>query len=493
MLVVKPPPETAFPALVVADPRGGHIAIHPDLDHAGAVEEICRLLPGTHPEVVEHWVEAALPTAAPLRHSVPAGPVLRGLAHAATTRPPRSHRRAQARVVRRGHKHSRPSFPVRLVKGAAQSLVPLGVGAVVVMMVTPTAPAQAEAWNDPIFQEVATAAEIVCTPLPDQPLRATCTAANGQQVKAEAQVGPDRVTYTFTGADGSRTVVIIFTSAAAKQQWASDTAEAQALYPNLHKGDRVVIYGTDPSMLAPFERFFDGKSPNAEDVAPVLLSASFAMGMLPASIAQEAQAANPDLVVDWLSTDELPDELQEAAASVLAGNPGMRSEVALMTARPFATPDPVVPIAAAADPPATVAAAPPADTAVVAAVEAAPAAAPPDPAPVESSSTTTTAAPAPEPVYVPPPAPEPVYVAPPAPEPQPAPPVRVPPPAEPEPEPDPVYVPEEEAAPATADSPCGDHDDDEGHPLDPSTPVPRSDAGADLPLFEAALDATFPV
>ena len=313
--------DTTFPALVVADPEHALIAIHPSLNHQEAVDGICKLLGDrAHPEAVEHWVERVLPTVdTPLRTSLP-----NGLSHLNGV-PQRRHKR-----------HARPAWPVRLAWG----LGPAAIVAIVMTLVTPTTTALADAWNHPIFQDVATAAEIACEPLQAQPLRATCTDALGATVEAEAFVGPDRITYKFRdAAETKKIVVIIFASSKALRQWEEDTADTAAdRYPNLHKGDRVVIYGTDPGMLMPFIRFFEGDTPDAADVARVLLPPTFAMGLLPHEIA----ASHPGLADHSGDTHHPPAEVQYTAAAIIAGDARLHSQVSMTAPSPFTNADPVV-------------------------------------------------------------------------------------------------------------------------------------------------------
>lgn len=421
---------------VIVDRPGGRVLIDAALDHVQAVAAIARVMPWVHVDVVEQWVEQVLPTAPPLLDQVrvslpdtlatvrPAGTDLAvmvdrprlalipqpGPTHSSPDTPNRAGRRADDRKRRRRHK--RAPLPVRVARTTAVSG---GVGAMAfsigAMMSTP---ASADAWTDPIFREVATAAELTCEPLRDEPLKALCTDAVGRSVRAEASIGADRITYTFSGG-GDRAALIVFASPAALMQWEQDTKAVPELYPNLAKGDRVAIWGTDPSMLAPFRAFFNG-SPDAEDVAPVVLRASYAMGMMPRALAEQAQAADSSIDVDWAITDSMSPQVQFQAASVLAGDARLTSGVPVRVPAPFATPDPRMPDPqaradtarpAAGDKPPDSGKAPPGD----AAPSSSPPAHPPSSSPPVSSSPGSppqAAPPAPPPPAPPPPAPPPV-------------------------------------------------------------------------------------
>ncbi|WP_165358769.1 hypothetical protein [Haloactinopolyspora alba] len=349
---------------VVVDQAAGVVMIDAALSHDEAVDAIQHVMPDVPPDAVEHWVERQLPTAEPLAQwlplemgaslggpstsvppvlstrlnlpsafvsspappPTPAPPVPPAVPAKAPTPPPnRAARRARSR------RHARPSRSRRWVGRVATATGATSIGAVAAAVILAPTGAVADAWDDPIFSRVATEAELVCTPLEGEPLRAQCTDARGHVADAEATVGPDSITYAFSGGV-DRTVLKVFSSARAMRRWAASLVEP-ASYPNLATGDRVALYGSEPAMFAPVEGMFNEQI-TAEKVAPVVLRTSYAMGMLPDSLALAAKEADPSLDIGG-SVKPAP-EVQAHAATVLAGSeelgssdPGLPDEVSV--------------------------------------------------------------------------------------------------------------------------------------------------------------------
>ena len=354
MQVQRFPQMASLGAAVIVD--RDFVAIDASLDHDQAVKAIREVLEDiAHPDAIEHWVESVLPRSTPLVEILPFGfvfgevptttpdavvPLPAASAPAAPARstvPNRATRRASARK-----RHKKPSRPAKIAGRGVSALGGATVAGLATMMVLNPGMAAAEAWDNPIFLRVASMADMDCHPLEDMPLRAQCTTGDGLVVNAEAMVGADSVTYTFTGFGESRAVVKVFANDRAVNQWVSSISSDSTRFPNLVVGDRVALYGSDPKALEPFLPAVQTKPLSAEDVAPVILRASYAMGMIPGDLAEQMLEADETLGPP--AQAGTPEPVQMTAMAVLTGDERLRSDVELEVDDPWvADANPVVP------------------------------------------------------------------------------------------------------------------------------------------------------
>ncbi|MBQ1048503.1 hypothetical protein KBX50_08500 [Micromonospora sp. C51] len=401
-------------ARCIALPEDQVIFVDPALDSSSAREAIQQALPDAHPDVVQHWVEAVLPTAAPLsveERSVGARPMasLRGAALAAG----RTTRRLTA-------------VAVWVALGAIT--VPLLQGA------EPTVVVASQAWENEIFSRIEVESAWECKAAASSDLVALCATPEGTVMHAEAWVGPNSVTFTFSYRDkqdvAHRNTMMVFSSPAGLQAWLDATPDPAA-HPNMIRGERWVLYGSDLDRLQRWAQRLGTKVILPGDVT----HAAITMGLLPALDGDQD---------DEVAESNVPAAVRSTAARVIIGDASLPSVTAMPTALPLnvpaeddeaPAPAPLPPSPAAPAPAPLPSAAPPAAT----------------PAPQPSPPATT---PAP---LLPPPAPSAVTPAPPAPTSVPSAP------------PDPVPTP---SPPATSSAPTGSES--------PSEQAPTLDSGNEL-------------
>jgi hypothetical protein len=173
--------------------------------------------------------------------------------------------------------------------------------------------ASAHAFDDQVFNEVKTGSKWVCSP--SQTLTATCVTADGMHLDAQAFVGPDSLSFliSYTNPstlDKEAAILKVFTNSTALDDWIAPflvhDGDASDTLPNLVKGSRWAMYGTDKARVKAWSAELGGGGMLPADVA----EASVAMGLLPAT----HKTKHP--IIAALA---LPPQVQNAVQAIIVG------------------------------------------------------------------------------------------------------------------------------------------------------------------------------
>ncbi|MFC3504439.1 hypothetical protein ACFOOK_26205 [Micromonospora krabiensis] len=329
----------------------GVILVDPLAGHDTAVNAIRAILPAAHPDAVEHWVEAVIPTARPLTSELP--PVAMQYRHA----PPASLKPGRHRYQRQ----RRGPAADRAVKMGvrAGSLVAASVlGAVVAPMLTGqgVAPVSAAtAWSNPVFEAVQTGSGMNCSGVDDADLVATCVAEDGAEMQVEAMIGPDQLSFTFNyeapdNGKPQRNVMKVFASAMGVESWRAIHEADPDTFQNLIMGERWVLYGTDETRLRRWAHGLDNDTVLPADMT----EAAVAMKLLPDPRKPLRLIPHPKTVGDVILQEAVRIIVGDASATV-----ALEPEPVIMPAVPVIPTPPPVSTTPPVAPPATPPTAPP--------------------------------------------------------------------------------------------------------------------------------------
>ncbi|GAA3751872.1 hypothetical protein [Micromonospora maritima] len=311
----------------VALPDDELIFVDPDIsDPRDVVHAVHEALPDVNVDVISHWVEEVMPTAPPLA-TVLERPAPRK--HRGKRRPPRKSARVGAQLG-----------SMATAAAAAAALTVVGMSVVPGAGTPPVA--AAEAWENEVFARIQTGSSWDCVGTDSSDLVALCIAPDGTEMKAEAWVGPNSLTFVFSYRDQvgrvQRNTMKVFSSPGAVTAWMR-TIPTEGSLPNLIQGERWVMYGSDGPRLARWAERLGKNTVLPADVA----QAAFHMGLLPDP---EESADNER------EMNHVPSVVRTTAARIIVGDDSMPTVVSPSAEAPLpgGVEPPTAPPAAPVDP-----------------------------------------------------------------------------------------------------------------------------------------------